>query len=1411
MDRKSLQELKNEFKRDYSYAVSDYNSNNLVGFNRHIRPTIEKFSKIILFDIIGEQNVRDIEDNLVEIDNNGVLQPQRPGGYVKGSRWIINAKRAFLRVPHFKDSDDGHTSLRKNIDAGFDLLNAQYTESSYTSDHDEPVVIEEDRLRDQSNLCMCGYIALFQSISSYISNDLKGFLAELPKPEDFSRNHISSASYVLERENALSALVEYAHYFKRQDSRKFIAILPENASERLGKNRLQEFFRIKWSLVFDFNPDDASADTLYKTAPANFTHIVTNPSDVTDGTDLTNWVFAKGRSSLSVLNGTSLLRSFPSLFKSVFSKMAKSGTTGDYVIISFYESKENNLLTKAFDKLEDIFDGWEGVENRCHIACLSKNLDFSDKIKTWGEEIGITPSIVPADIKDFLNHIDRLLPANNIVNEKSKFLIRGKSIDISEDINRYRAAGIEFFGPNMVQSTSNDIWDFYSGAEISWSELENDCDARRDVYRTMHSNIVDIIKSNRTNVRIFELKHRPGSGGSTLSRRLAYDIYKEDETGLLRCTVVQIKDSKNIKTTSEYLTKLSGDTDNTCILAIVESKNVSRPDFDNLVNRLAKAKKNILFLYIETSYNRKGISSFRDAAYLDDMLNQEEGRFIAKYKSQGLDESAVIDAKKERGDRSLEVIDFPLLLKEEISTESISSYVSEWTEQLPDNLREFVGYVGFVSHYSQMGLNQNLVRSTWEDPSSGHYSLKGYDEDKLSAIYKLLIEEYSGDVPSGIWRPRYNKFSTYLIKAAWGENWRDRLSEISKAFIQHCSKSGQLGSPEVDMLHSLFIIRRDVDFRAEEVGMKNKFSRLINDLDDKERASSIFKNLVETYPNDAIFHGHYARFLYENASASNNYVHSDDKLFNEAQNQLDIAFELNPYDADLFHMQGMLIRRQLKSLRNEFEHQEERDADYVDDINALLKEWVQDAIDAFDKSIEYDPSSPYGYAASCQLLKEAIEFGKTIKDSSDYSFCEQDSQYTEYVDLLGDKLDQFEPICQSFKENALSQITPSLKIYEGVRMFHRDLIGCSARSVSKYKELYNKSRGEARSIWGDFYVKSILYSKNNTKNFKAAYACLREDERKEIEQVLQRKRAEGDLRCFNTLFNLYRYGKAEYSIDKAIDLLKDCESQYIAAEQNGWGYLNACFYLAVCYSAMAIQANERSSELINNAKKYFDEAKRLAGVFEKSTINAMCYLGDKEDIHCIVDKESEGMLVSGIIISIEEGKGIMQMKCGLEASFTAKKMDRLKYEGKKIQGIIGFKYSGLGLYQFGEVDYVDSSDEEIEDIMSKSYVPDYSDDEDKLESTPDVQDGIKVLGKIDLSAFARKNTPKQQNKTFLGVYNASTDKVRCSEIPYSLEARVKKDNDLYDGADVLFEVDSEPNINNPGKPYKFAINVRIKE
>ena len=1386
-------------------------------FNKDIRVAIENFGRLLIFDINGEHTYHDIEDNrvFIGIDRQpsgiyGRIVPQNPGHTVEGSGWIQNAKNALLFKPSYRAATDNkHKTLRKKIESCIDQLNAQYSETSETSQHSGSDQ-DSERMRYQANLCIATFPALFNSLKEYISNDLYSFFISLPTASVLSDDGISMSGIILEKENALSALDEHVQGFRRQGGVKYIAILPENASSVLGKNQLSVFFRIKWSLVIDFNPDDSSPNTLFKTAPSSSTHIVTTPTDVTDGSELTNWMFAKGRNSLVVQSNAGLLRRFPSEFKQVFSQMAKAGSTDDYVIVSFYDSDEADdatVLTKAFDKLEDVFDSWESAEKRCRIICLSKNLDFSDRLKKWGEGIDFIPHIVSADIKDFVNHIDWTLPSNSSEGKKGCQMIRGKSLDITDDINRYRAAGVEFFGPQMAETTSNSIWDFYSGAEINWKELENDCDVKRDIYLKVKNSIIDIIKNNRINVRVFTLKHRPGSGGTTMARRLAYDIFKEDEADLISCVPVQIKSSTNIKNTFDYLSKLSEDIGNACILAIVESKNVGRSDFDNLVQRIGRAKKRVVFFYLET-LSARFTEAKQGVAFLDDALKGDESKFITKYKAQGLKDTAIVEAKSGRGDRSLEVIDFPLMLKEDMSSDSLSSYVAEWMQNLPNNIKEFVGYVGFAAHYSQMGLNQNLVKETWLDTSTGHYTLKGYDESVLSAIFKLLIEEYAGDDPLGIWRPRYNKFAVYLIKAAWGDNWKNRLPEIAKKFILYCSQSGQLGDEDQEMLHSLFIIRRDVDFRAEDIGRKNKFSLLINDLDDPERAASIFSCLVDAYPGDAVFHGHYARFLYEKASSPSNNVLADDKLFLDAQEQLDIAFSISPNDADLSHMQGMLIRRQISALKKEFERKEDKDDDYIAEIRTAVTDWVEEALEAFDKSIEFDPSSPYGYAASCQLLREAIEFGKILLQQSDFSFCDTEPQYIEYVDELGYRLDQFEQVCYSFKENALAQITPSLKIYNDVRMFHRDLIGCSGFSIIKYRDLYSQATGEMRGLYGDFLVKSILYSKTNTKDYKTAYRYLKDNERNEVEQVLQQKRSDGDLRCYDSLFKLYRYGKKEYPIDSAIDLLRDCESQYQASGQKGWGYLNACYYLAVCYSALAIHGNELSSELVNNARKYFDEATKLAHLFEKSTINSLCYLGEKKDIHCIVDKESEGMLVSGIIISIDNNKGIMRMKCGLEASFNAKGMDKFKFQGKAIQGIIGFKYSGLGLYQFGEADYEESTEEEIEEIINNSYVPDFSDEEVKVPEVVPEPKGITVLGKIELPDTHQKHV--DSDRTYSGVYDKSTDSVRCSSKPFPLKVRTKTDSDLYDGADVLFEIGTEPHPKNPKKSYYFAKNVRIK-
>lgn len=113
MAHKSKDDLKNEFLRDYSSAVSFYNENDLIHFNKDFRPAIENFSKLLLLDLVGQQAFRDIEDNLKYVDSRtGNILHQNPGNVVSGSGWIYNAENAFKQMPNFILSDNTHPILR---------------------------------------------------------------------------------------------------------------------------------------------------------------------------------------------------------------------------------------------------------------------------------------------------------------------------------------------------------------------------------------------------------------------------------------------------------------------------------------------------------------------------------------------------------------------------------------------------------------------------------------------------------------------------------------------------------------------------------------------------------------------------------------------------------------------------------------------------------------------------------------------------------------------------------------------------------------------------------------------------------------------------------------------------------------------------------------------------------------------------------------------------------------------------------------------------------------------------------------------------------------------------------------------------------------------------------------------------
>lgn len=1453
-----LEEYKEKFSKDYSKAIKEFNDGEFQSAQRDLRPGIEKLCKLVMYDMANDEGEVDSlidGSQWLKLSSNTEKYVLFPGNGVskEGSSLADTAKKyIYYRRPQLLGSDKPMNRIKTQVDSDFGTLVGIYGTSSELAQHDDG---SSSLDLDTQSVGILNYMPkIFDDLKKVLSEGTYIFLNNLEKPKQQIIKQNDDAIRSEEENNAIVLLDQLTNHFERTSGTQYVALLPESNLNKYGKkikkSQLQDFFRLQWCFVVDLNPK--TDDGLFMSAPTSkqstLRIITNNLSEVTGTSTMTNWLFAKGRQDLEVFDKKKVFRDTPNLFKNTFSKIVRTGKTDDYIIFDFC-SGTPKYTTRLLDKLGDVFNSWDSVEKRCKILSFSNDSSYIEELKGWAEDYDLSClEFISVGFQDFLYHVVEELPTESS-KQSTHLLVHGKSLDLTDDVERYAAVGIEFIGSSPTVNETRE-WDFYSGAEITWEELDQHLDVQRDIYPIIRQRIVDLIKTSRK-VEIFTIRHKPGSGATTISRRLAYDIRMEDASGNLQCTVIEIRSCSNIRLMEEYLAQLSETVENTCVLAIVDAKRVGREKFDWITKKMSDSGKRIIFVYLET-YTRKPFGQKENLVYLDDRLSSDEiKRFTFKYLKLGLDEKMLTKARQ--GNHHLEVIDFPLMLKDNETSSNLSSYVKEWMETLPDNLIIFCAYVGFVSRYSESGVNQNLLKDLWYD--SNHPLLSYYSLEIRTSLGKLLIEEYTKDGrKTGIWRPRYRRFSTFLLDS-YRTNWMAGLSDIAKSFIALCSNAGQLGDDDKDMLYNIFITRRNADYRALEdrrSDIRNKFSLLIKDLNDMERSESLFNVLVEAFPDNAVFQGHFARFLYEKTTSINN-IDINDRLFNDAQERLNIAFDLNPNDSDLFHMQGMLLRRRIAALQKMFDR-ESTDPDNIDigEYEETLEDWVEKAKVAFETSITLSPASPYGYAAECQLFKEAIVFGSKMFKSNDYSFCETNPVYVEYTDKLGETLDMFEQICYTFRDEGLSQIWNSYPIYESVRLFHANIVGRDKESINRYRSMYSNANGDKKMLYGSLLVKSIVYSKiKKTKDSRLAYSYLGNAERKEIEKVLEYQKNQGDVKSFETLFLLKLYGPDEFTLDEAIDLLKDWESQYTEGNLYGWGYLNACFYLAVCYASKAIIGDVRNTELTSLAKDYFIKSEDIAKKFDKGTIRPLCFFGGKTDIHCIVDKnhrDSDAIPVVGVITRIQNNSGEIELKCGLTASFNPRGYEILKDEGTPLKGILGFSYSGPGLYDFARGDLRDSINVEdfsegepsfeelekefapVEDLVSEKKDDTNTQKDIKVEADDGgntyrtmSEQGNKspiVLGKIDLPAsnasrFVSKESVKEgsiRNGIFHEGKYHSKDYIEDRGIPHPIEVREVIDGEtLTEGDEIIYELKSEPHKTKPKKKYLFAIKVRLKE
>lgn len=1450
-----MEKIKQEFEHDYNLAINFYNNGDIVSFLRNLRPAIENFCRIVVYDLLGQEVAKEVLAGKKKITVDfkkcsAIMKDEPTAKRVENSALAVVAQYAiyFKKGDKLSKSSDDRiwSRIKSNIDSDFIKLKSAHSSCSEAASHTgESRVDNETEAQDLATFMP----KVFSDVKNFVSENLRNFLETLDKTNTMVSFQDPKSEQLLNRDNDFLVFDDRTNKMMRNSDFNYVIFLPEEtncAYKSISREVCAYFFAIPWKLVVDLDPKTSNG--LYEKAPSDIQktsiRIISNEANEISGTsNMINWLFGKGREDIEVFDSKRILRDTPKLFLDTFKKLIRTGKTNDCIIIDFCDCN-HKLSDRLYNRLEDVFGNLQTVASRCTIFAFNKDEDYKDKKKEWAEDLGINSVyFVSASFCDFLNHLKEL-NLSAIVSSQSQLYVLNNKLNLTEDKERYKEAGIEFFAPSTVRNEKKQLeWDFYAGAEITWEELDKQSDVSREIYDKLNDRILQIIRTMRK-VQFFTLRHRPGSGATTLAHRLAFDIYKLSQKELVSCIVVEIKNGSNIRLTEQYLCKLSEIADNAAILALVESKNVGKDKLDTLVKRISDAGKKVLFFYIEP-YTGEFNNKQENVVFLDSIITKNEmPRFEDKYLSLGLQESLLNEVNI--GVRKIEVVDFPLMLKDKETSANLSTYVSEWMDALPENLRKFCAFVGFVFKYSDKGVNQTILKSLWKDAK--HATLYAYRKE-FTAISKLLIEEMANDGKStGIWRPRYNRFSDFILNA-YKVNWMSAIPEFAKEFIAFCKEMGELGSDDKDMLYSIFVIRKNADYRAIEDknnDIRNKFSLLVSDLkDDVERAESLFQSLVNAFPEDAIFRGHFARFLYEKASMLNADV--DDRLFDDAQTELDKAFELNEEDADLYHMKGMLLRRKLFALLKKVKSNKMNPEESLDkNFECDLEDWTQEAYQAFEQSISLSPASPYGYAAECQLFKESICLGKELLCCKDFSFCETNILFANYTEKLGDVLDLFEQICYAFKDDGISIISNAYKIYQSVRLFHQNIIGKDVESIQRYRKMYNKATHEQKDFYGNLLIKSIVYSQTSSLNTRRVYSNLLMDERNEIAEILKCQINQGNIKSYEKLFLLKLCSPEDYSLDDAIDFLKDWECQFDYNNQTGWGYLNACFYLAVSYSAKAIFSEERNIEMSQLAKKYFHKTEELAKQFEKGTVRPLCYLGEKKDIHCILDKDkkNDAYLVSGVISNIKNQKGIMKMKCGVEATFNANKLDPLRDEGHKLRGIIGFAYSGPGLYEFNKEEDYNATQERYDELIDEQKTFEELEKEDlqpedlveekkeAIENEPNCSFGVKTVGYLDFSkvtSFDEKNKNRSSVKKYHGtningksgifedgkfegviVKNKGHMMIDTPVYPYWLRIEKSKD-EFYEDEKVIFTAKSKPNEKNPIAKVWYAINVKLKE
>ncbi len=784
--------------------------------------------------------------------------------------------------------------------------------------------------------------------------------------------------------------------------------------------------------------------------------------------------------------------------------------------------------------------------------------------------------------------------------------------------------------------------DFLRGATADWADLDLHFDADRDKTKAIEDLVERELKS-RTTARL-NLYHWPGAGGTTVGRRVAWNLHLRYPTVVLQRAVP----GQTVGRFREIFKWTSQP-----ILAVVEGADTKHDQIERLYSELRTENIPVVFLTIVRRFDT-GTHSER-IVFLGQNLNLDESyRFAAAYRRVADDKSNALTgvlAKQDPRERTPFHFALAAFGKEYMG---LTRYVETRLEVATPAQRKILAFLALAYYYGHKPVITQLFARHLSHPENRPLRLTSLlGEPQL----ELLVEE-----DAERWRPAHQLIAEQILEiilsgtAEDRGQWKRSLSSWAIEFIGICGESSALPNDDVvDLLGRIFILRNEHELLGTESSANAKFAKLIEHVQELEGRKSILKELVAVFPEEAHFWGHLGRFYSLDAN---------DQI--EAIAAVDRAISLSPDDPVLYHMKGMCYR----SLAIEVMRQAEN-GEVAEKTLPELERVVREATVAFAIARDLDRASEHGYVSAIQLLLKVIEFGygRSGKTSrSEFLTSATAGWYRKLLDEVenlmdgvkggreGDRASNYVIACQAELDRTIDNYSRAIEGWTNLlqkEVFAPPIRRQIVRAYLGRQKGRNWSKLSPKEIENviDLMQENLREEPTNEHNIRLWLQAIRNSPRQDIDVAIERlanwKATGGGPDAFFYLYVLHAL--------KAID--------------------GSTLALAVSDDLIQ-QSQVRSRSLRNRTRSYewFGKGQGLR------RLRHYTELGEWDDEANFYSNTEPLARLEGRVATISRPEaGVIELSYGLKAFFVPARagVTKGKDENQKVSFYLGFSYDGL--------------------------------------------------------------------------------------------------------------------------------------